>query len=79
MPINVMWRGPTTTGQTKRSEKLHRSVRVRGLPEWTQEGLLQQVIEKHAAVRRVVFDADTLEATVELVSPAVRYYIFSCT
>ncbi|KAI0357377.1 RNA-binding protein Prp24 [Trametes cingulata] len=53
-----------------REEVRNRSVRVRNLPPGTQEGLLQQALEKHAKVKRVEVFADLAEAEVELESAA---------
>lgn len=46
-------------------------MRVRNLPPATQEGLLQQVLEKHALVKRVEVFQDQNEAVVELENAAV--------
>ena len=46
-------------------------MRVRKLPPGTQEGLLQQALEKHAKVKRVEVFADIGEADVELENAAV--------
>ncbi|KAI0326875.1 RNA-binding protein Prp24 [Cubamyces sp. BRFM 1775] len=53
-----------------REEVRNRSVRVRNLPTGTQEGLLQQALEKHAKVKRVEVFADLAEAEVELENAA---------
>ncbi|KAH9890065.1 RNA-binding protein Prp24 [Cubamyces lactineus] len=53
-----------------REEVRNRSVRVRNLPPGTQEGLLQQALEKHAKVKRVEVFADLAEAEVELENAA---------
>ncbi|KAI0712607.1 RNA-binding protein Prp24 [Earliella scabrosa] len=53
-----------------RAEVRNRSVRVRNLPPGTQEGLLQQVLEKHAQVKRVEVFQDIGEAEVELENAA---------
>ncbi|KAI8978842.1 RNA-binding protein Prp24 [Trametes punicea] len=53
-----------------REEVRNRSVRIRNLPPGTQEGLLQQALEKHAKVKRVEVFADLAEADVELENPA---------
>lgn len=53
----------------------NRSVRVRNLPQGTQEGLLQQLLEKHAQIQRVEVYQDINEAVVELESPAVSINI----
>ncbi|KLO06957.1 hypothetical protein SCHPADRAFT_670625 [Schizopora paradoxa] len=47
-----------------------RSLRIRNLPEGTQEGLLQQALEKTARVKRVEVFQDISEAVVELESVA---------
>jgi hypothetical protein len=51
-------------------------VRVRNLPVGTQEGLLQQVMEKIAKVKRVEVFVDLNEAVVELENAAVRPTLF---
>lgn len=54
-----------------RAEVRNRSVRIRNLPASTQEGLLQQTLEKYAIVKRVEVFADLNEAEVELENPVV--------
>ena len=49
-----------------------RSLRVKNLPEDTQEPLLQQVFEKLVPVKRVEVFVDSGEAVIELVNSAVR-------
>jgi hypothetical protein len=46
-------------------------VRIRKLPKGTQEGLLQQTLEKYAVVKRVEVFSNLNEATVELENAAV--------
>ncbi|KAK7056983.1 Splicing factor [Paramarasmius palmivorus] len=58
------------TGLGRKAEVKNRSVRIRNLPPSTQEGLLQQVIEKVAEVKRLEFFADLNEAVVELTNAA---------
>ncbi|KAG7088241.1 hypothetical protein E1B28_012255 [Marasmius oreades] len=58
------------TGLGKKAEAKNRSVRIRNLPSSTQEGLLQQAIEKVAPVKRLEVFADKNEALVELESIA---------
>ncbi|KAI0700046.1 RNA-binding protein Prp24 [Cerioporus squamosus] len=53
-----------------RAEVRNRSVRLRNIPPGTQEGLLQQELEKHARVKRVEVFADIGEADVELENAA---------
>lgn len=53
----------------------NRSVRIRNLPENTQDGLLQQVFEKLAAVKRIEVFIDQNEAVVELENAAVSLLI----
>lgn len=48
-----------------------RTIRIKGLPERTQEGLLEQELRKHFNVKHVDLVMDLGEAVVELVSPAV--------
>ncbi|KAK7690329.1 hypothetical protein QCA50_006986 [Cerrena zonata] len=52
------------------AEVKNRSVRIKNLPAGTQEGLLQQVLEKRAHIKRVEVFTDSNEATVELENPA---------
>ncbi|KAI0084788.1 hypothetical protein BDY19DRAFT_1077256 [Irpex rosettiformis] len=55
----------------KRSAEVrNRSIRVRGLPAGTQEGLLQQILSKHAQVQRVEVFQDSHEAIAEMENPA---------
>ncbi|KII83027.1 hypothetical protein PLICRDRAFT_180796 [Plicaturopsis crispa FD-325 SS-3] len=58
------------SGLGRKAETKIRSVRCRNLPPGTQEGLLQQVLEKHALVKRVEVFVDQREAVVELENPA---------
>lgn len=60
------------TGLGRRAETRSRSVRIRNLPPDTQEGLLQQVLERHAVVKRVEVLMAEREAIVELENAAVR-------
>ncbi|KIJ64460.1 hypothetical protein HYDPIDRAFT_111787 [Hydnomerulius pinastri MD-312] len=62
--------GLSETGLGRRAEARNRSVHIHGLPSDTQEGLLQQVLEKYAAIKRTEFFADKGEAVVELENPA---------
>jgi squamous cell carcinoma antigen recognized by T-cells 3 len=59
------------TGLGRKAEVKNRSVRIRNLPPSTQEGLLQQAIEKVAEVKRLEVFADLNEAVVELTNAAV--------
>ncbi|KAH0831905.1 hypothetical protein J3R83DRAFT_12788 [Lanmaoa asiatica] len=58
------------SGLSRRAETRNRSVRIRNLPSDTQEGLLQQALEKYATVNRTEFFADIGEAVVELTNAA---------
>ncbi|KAL4073262.1 hypothetical protein V8B97DRAFT_1953447 [Scleroderma yunnanense] len=58
------------TGLGRRAETRNRSVRIRNLPPATQEGLLQQVLERHAMVKRVEVLVAEREAMVELENAA---------
>ncbi|KAG8214448.1 hypothetical protein J3R82DRAFT_9471 [Butyriboletus roseoflavus] len=62
--------GWAESGLGRRTETLNRSVRIRNLPSDTQEGLLQQALEKYATVNRTEFFADSGEAIVELANTA---------
>lgn len=57
----------------RHADTLSRSLRVRGLPPATQEGLLQQTLEKLAPVKRVEVFEDKKEAVVEFQSAAVSF------
>lgn len=61
----------TSSGFSRRADVSSRSIRIRNLPPGTQEGLLQQTLEKIAAVKRVEVFADQQEADVELENAAV--------
>ncbi|KAF5382630.1 hypothetical protein D9615_003010 [Tricholomella constricta] len=58
------------SGLSKAADTRTRSVRIRNLPAATQEGLLQQTLEKIAAVKRVEVFVDQQEAVVELENAA---------
>ncbi|KAK0188159.1 hypothetical protein F5146DRAFT_1141608 [Armillaria mellea] len=62
----------TESGLNRRADVRSRSVRIYNLPQntETQEGLLQQTIEKIVAVVRVEIIGDTREAVVELATAA---------
>lgn len=62
------------TGLGRQAETRSRSVRVGGLPPATQEGLLQQLLEKHALVKRVEVFLDQNEAVIELENAAVSVH-----
>ncbi|KIO06213.1 hypothetical protein M404DRAFT_8926 [Pisolithus tinctorius Marx 270] len=63
-------REPSDTGLGRRAEARNRSVRIRNLPPDAQEGLLQQVLQKLAAVKRVEILLEEREAIVELENAA---------
>ncbi|KAF7365413.1 ATP-dependent DNA helicase PIF1 [Mycena venus] len=56
----------TESGLGQKADARSRSVRVRNLPTGTQEGLLQQAMEKIAKVKRVEVFVDLNEAVIEL-------------
>ncbi|KAA1469781.1 hypothetical protein DENSPDRAFT_835444 [Dentipellis sp. KUC8613] len=58
------------SGLGKRADARNRSLRIQNLPAGTQEGLLQQTLEKHGAVARVEVFEDKNEAIVEFQTPA---------
>jgi hypothetical protein len=72
LPRNV----ETESGLGQKADVRSRSVRVRNLPAGTQEGLLQQAIEKIAKVKRVEVFVDLKEAVVELENAAVSFALF---
>jgi hypothetical protein len=73
MPAESYWivSPEPNSGLSRKADTRNRSVRLRNLPAGTQEGLLQQALEKIAAVKRVEVFGDKHEAVVELDSPAV--------
>ena len=68
----------TESGFSRAKEIRNRSVRVSGLASGTQEGLLQQFLEKHVPVKRVEVFQDVGEATVELENAAVSRLLTEC-
>ncbi|KAI3616179.1 rna-binding protein prp24 [Moniliophthora roreri] len=58
------------TGLGRKAEMKSRTLRIRNLPPGTQEGLLQQVIEKVAEVKRLEVFTDLNEAVVEFTGAA---------
>jgi squamous cell carcinoma antigen recognized by T-cells 3 len=62
----------TDSGLSRQADTRSRSVRIRNLPPSSQEGLLQQLLEKHAVVKRVEIFTEKNEAVVELENPAVN-------
>lgn len=61
---------PDGTDLVQQAETRSRSVRIRNLPPATQEGILQQVLERHVLVKRVEVFQDKNEAVVELETTA---------
>ncbi|ODO10809.1 hypothetical protein I350_01407 [Cryptococcus amylolentus CBS 6273] len=61
---------PKDRDDDKAAEKRSRSVRLHNLPENTQEGLLQQALEKIMPVKRLELFAKNGQALAELDSPA---------
>ncbi|KAJ6584742.1 hypothetical protein B0H19DRAFT_1319016 [Mycena capillaripes] len=60
----------TESGLNQKADARTRSVRVRNLPAGTQDGLLQQAMEKIAKVKRVEVFVDLKEAVIELENAA---------
>ncbi|KAG6850068.1 hypothetical protein H0H93_001618 [Arthromyces matolae] len=60
----------TESGLSRAADIRNRSIRIRNLPANTQEGLLQQAIEKIAAVKRLEVFIDQNEAVVEFENAA---------
>ncbi|KDQ62555.1 hypothetical protein JAAARDRAFT_121734 [Jaapia argillacea MUCL 33604] len=58
------------TGLGRQAAVRNRSVRIRNLPPGSQEGLLQQTLEKFVKIQRVEVFLDINEAVAELVNPA---------
>jgi len=64
-----------STGSSQKHSLRERSVRVKGLPADTQEGLLQQALEKVIeGIKRVEVLQESGDALVELESAAVRMF-----
>ncbi|KAJ3513576.1 hypothetical protein NLJ89_g2871 [Agrocybe chaxingu] len=66
----VRARHKSELGLSRVTETRNRSVHIRNLPPATQEGLLQQALEKIIPVKRVEVFIDKQEAVVELENPA---------
>ncbi|KAF8195410.1 hypothetical protein BJ912DRAFT_956851 [Pholiota molesta] len=66
----VRARHKSEIGLSRVAEARNRSVRIKNLPAATQEGLLQQVLEKIIPVKRLEVFIDKQEAVVELENPA---------
>lgn len=64
--------GQSESGLGRLEDILSRSVRIKNLPPGTQEGLLQQVLEQYADLKRVEVYEEIHEATVELENISVR-------
>ena len=65
-------RPPPASGLARQADNASRRVRVSGLPEQTQEPLLQQALEKIIEkIVRVSITEESHEAVVELETPAV--------
>jgi len=58
------------TGFGRKADTRNRSLRIRDLPENTEEGLLQQAVEKLASVNRLEVFSDRHEAVVEFQTAA---------
>lgn len=63
-------------GISRVAEIRNKSVRIKNLPPAAQEGLLQQVLEKIAPVKRLEVFLDKQEALLELENPAVGLFLF---
>lgn len=63
-------------GLSRMADMRSRSVRIRNLPAATQEGLLQQTLEKITTVKRVEVFVEICEAVVELENAAVGSFLF---
>ncbi|TDL22101.1 hypothetical protein BD410DRAFT_788782 [Rickenella mellea] len=61
---------PSGSGLGPRDDIKNRSIRIKKLPAGTQEGLLQQVLEKVTPIKRLEIFEDKREAIVELESAA---------
>ena len=70
MPVS-QWDPPSAVTTMEAREAQSRSVRIRNLPPGTQEGLLQQVLEKVVRVKRVEVFLDKNEAVAEMENTAV--------
>ncbi|KAI0263961.1 hypothetical protein BC834DRAFT_283892 [Gloeopeniophorella convolvens] len=66
------------SGLGKKADARSRTLRIRDLPPGTQEGLLQQAVERLAPVRRVEVRGATNEARVSLRTPRTRRACCSC-
>lgn len=77
LPPHDFRRTIAETGLTRTAEIRQRSVRIRGLPANSQEGLLQQILEKIAPVKRLEIFEEKREAVAELENAAVCEEILS--
>ena len=66
----------SASGARAASDKRERTIRLHNLPEGTQEGLLQQALEKIVPVTRIEVFARTNEAIAELHNQSVRIFPF---
>ena len=72
-------RPPPASGLARQADNASRRVRVSGLPEQTQEPLLQQALEKIIQkIVRVSITEESHEAVVELETPAVSCLLLDC-
>lgn len=64
-------KAPSEQGVGNRRDRRNRNIRVKGLPEGVQEGLLQQSLEKLVSVVRLEVFEKSREALLTLESAAV--------
>jgi len=62
----------SASGARAASDKRERTIRLHNLPEGTQEGVLQQELEKIVPVTRLEVFAKSNEAIAELTNQSVR-------
>ena len=74
MTVFLLKRRSSTSGQANNqaAERRSRTVRIQGLPERSQEGLLQQALEELVPVKRLEIFAKSHEAIAELTLASVR-------
>ena len=68
-------RSSAPAGSQQAADRRNRSIRLHNLPEGTQEGLLQQALEKIVPLKRLEIFASANEAVAELQDPSVSLWV----
>lgn len=65
---------PVDVSRSAQFDLSSRTLAVRNIPAGTQEAIVQQTFEKHAAVSAVLMEEGATEGTVEFTTAAVSWF-----